>query len=205
VRRERGAVLVETALLLPLILMLVFGVIEFSFAFQSSAVLNDATRRSARTAASLAGDANLQQAVLDVAEEQLDKLPETATPIALMIYKANVHGYPGTDGNTTLNMGHLLLCEFQAFGVDDCVVWFWDPGAREFDESVGSWAPSNQTACVQPYERVGVAIYVKYHPLTSIFDPFLEREAHATQGDYGGDPRLDHVAFVFEPEPLGAC
>ena len=36
--RERGAALVETAILIPVVIMITFGLIEFSSAYQSSSV-----------------------------------------------------------------------------------------------------------------------------------------------------------------------
>ena len=47
---ERGAVLVETAILIPVVLMITFGLIEFSSAYQSSSTATAASRSAARTA-----------------------------------------------------------------------------------------------------------------------------------------------------------
>lgn len=203
--RERGAVLVETALLLPLILLLVFGVIEFSFAFQSSAVLQDATRRSARTAASHAGDTGMGDLVADVATDESRRLPNTALPVYLMIYSSNELGYPGDPENDSITVADALDCG-SPDPPFDCLLYEWDEATRSFDASGGKWDPSSQDACQQPYDRVGVAMLMAYNPLTSIFDPFLKREVDPDGKELAtGGPRIDHVAFVFEPEPLGAC
>lgn len=50
-RTERGAALVEFALVLPLLLVLVFGIVDFGRAFQSSITLTNATREGARLGA----------------------------------------------------------------------------------------------------------------------------------------------------------
>ena len=42
--RERGAVLVETAILIPVVLLITFGLIEFSSAYQSSSVASASAR-----------------------------------------------------------------------------------------------------------------------------------------------------------------
>ena len=47
-RSERGAELVETALTLPLILLVVIGIIEFGFVFQKLEVVTNAAREGAR-------------------------------------------------------------------------------------------------------------------------------------------------------------
>ncbi|MBX3442916.1 MAG: pilus assembly protein [Planctomyces sp.] len=48
--RRRGAAVVETALVLPLFLMVVMGVIEFGRAFMVAQLLTNAAREGARTA-----------------------------------------------------------------------------------------------------------------------------------------------------------
>ena len=47
-RRQRGAAVVEFGLLLPLLLVVTFGVIEFSIALYDKAVITNASREAAR-------------------------------------------------------------------------------------------------------------------------------------------------------------
>ncbi|KVT54482.1 pilus assembly protein TadE [Burkholderia ubonensis] len=47
-RKETGAALVEFALILPLLLLLLFGIVEFSIALYDKAVLTNASREAAR-------------------------------------------------------------------------------------------------------------------------------------------------------------
>jgi Flp pilus assembly protein TadG len=46
--RERGAVVVETALLLPLLLLIIFGIIDLGRAFNTKQALTHATREAVR-------------------------------------------------------------------------------------------------------------------------------------------------------------
>jgi Flp pilus assembly protein TadG len=48
---ERGGALVEFALVLPILLVLVFGIVDFGRAFQASITLTNATREGARLGA----------------------------------------------------------------------------------------------------------------------------------------------------------
>lgn len=48
VRGSRGAELVELALVLPILLILVAGIIDFAFMFQAFSVINNAAREGAR-------------------------------------------------------------------------------------------------------------------------------------------------------------
>ena len=47
-RNDHGGALVEFAIVLPLLLILVFGIIEFSLLFHNKAILSDASREAAR-------------------------------------------------------------------------------------------------------------------------------------------------------------
>jgi hypothetical protein len=49
-RRERGAELIEMALVLPLLLAVIAGIVDFAFLFQRFLVLNNAAREGARVA-----------------------------------------------------------------------------------------------------------------------------------------------------------
>lgn len=55
-RRARGAVAVETVIVLPLILLIAFASIELGFAWQRSREVNNATRSAARVASNLGDD-----------------------------------------------------------------------------------------------------------------------------------------------------
>jgi Flp pilus assembly protein TadG len=50
IRRERGAALLETALVLPLVLLVAVGIFEFGRAYQTWQVLTNAAREGARVA-----------------------------------------------------------------------------------------------------------------------------------------------------------
>src|SRR5690606_13535680 len=47
---ERGAVLIEAAIVMPLILLIVFGILEFGLAFRNTLSVSESTRAGARVA-----------------------------------------------------------------------------------------------------------------------------------------------------------
>lgn len=66
---ERGSVLVETAILVPLLLVLVMGIVDLGRSFSAQITLRDAASEGALFATSSPGDPNLIRArVLDSAE-----------------------------------------------------------------------------------------------------------------------------------------
>lgn len=69
--RDRGAVMVEFALILPLLLMLVIGIIQFGFALNAQVAIQAAAREGARVAA-VGGDG------MAAAEDSLGEMPQVA-------------------------------------------------------------------------------------------------------------------------------
>ena len=117
---ERGAVLVETAILIPVVLMITFGLIEFSSAYQSSSTATAASRSAARTASA---EALLPTYATDAAAAAATALKQVPAdePVEMWIYKANDNGYPGrtvTDFSTCTT---------------NCIKYNWLSATRAFD------------------------------------------------------------------------
>lgn len=205
--RERGAVMVETVLFLPVIVLLVFGVIEFSFAYQASTVLADSTRAAAREGGAVGGDDGTDEDgkdfvdhVNDAASVVLRKLPRGATPALMMVYKANDDGYPGAE--TSINNDVWNHCQEGDYDQPDgsCVALVWNDTTDRFDYDSGGggeWSAATHERCTQPYDRIGVAIFVEFEPLTNFFTPVLDRSA--------SNPLVDHAVFAFEPGTIEEC
>ena len=65
-RSCRGQSMVETALVLPIIILLLVGIIDFGLLFNNYIVLSNATREAARKAAVGATDEFIMQTVADL-------------------------------------------------------------------------------------------------------------------------------------------
>jgi Flp pilus assembly protein TadG len=66
-RNERGAVMVEFAIVMPLLLLLVFGIIEFGRGYNVKVQLTGSVREAARELALGGSNAEARQAVRDAA------------------------------------------------------------------------------------------------------------------------------------------
>lgn len=71
-RHQKGQALVEFALVTPLLLLLVFGIIEFGMLWKSQQVLTDAAREGARSAV-IANDDVDTDSVHSIIESALDR------------------------------------------------------------------------------------------------------------------------------------
>lgn len=180
--RERGAVLVETAIILPVFILIVFGLIEFSSAYQSKATASGAVRSAARTASALTNQSTYATAAAAAAASSLRVIPADE-PVEMWIYKANSSGYPGASGSTGFT-----TCS------TNCIKYTWNQSARDFTtnpSSGGGWPFSSQNACTQPFDEVGVYVKLKHNFLTKFF---------------GANITLtDHAVFRLEPAPAGTC
>jgi hypothetical protein len=175
-RDERGSVLVEAAIIVPLLIMLTFGAIEYGIAFRDSAEVASSTRAGARIASTLtlAADAcapgvpectafapNIAASV----EESLKDLT-SATPTMLVIYKADENGNP--PGITTNPLGWA--------GCHDCFVYDWDASAKKWinEHSSNPWSQDERLLDVchgTLLPTVGVYVVAKQQAITRLFGP----------------------------------
>ena len=82
IRSQRGAALLETAMTLPLVLLITVGIVEFGRAYQTWQVLTNAAREGARVAV-LPGtdDTAVQDRVEDYLEAGQVSYPDSATVV----------------------------------------------------------------------------------------------------------------------------
>ncbi len=180
---ERGAALVETAILIPVVILITFGLIEFSSAYQSSSTASSAARSAARTASAEAMLTNSATDAAPAAATALKIIPADV-PVEMWVYKANAEGYPGSDGNTSFSS-----CD------SNCIKYDWVQGSRSFDTANpagGGWPASSHHACDQNnWDSVGVFVKLDHKFLTKLFGVNITL--------------TDHAVFRLEPAPTQLC
>jgi hypothetical protein len=157
-RDEKGATIVEAAIIVPLLALLTFGAIEFGIGFRDSAAVSASTRGGARLASALTGAEtetfaeNTRLAVKDALNDLL-----TADPELLLIYRADENGNP---------IGGIASCT-------DCFRYDWEPNTREWiNQSSGdTWSLDERTAdvCAGTLPSVGVYVRAKQPFITGLF------------------------------------
>jgi hypothetical protein len=184
---QRGAVAVEAALVLPLLLLLVLGIIEFTFVMRDFVAVTSATRSGARIASASAAAG---QQVCDSGETgtecsnasapELAKLAANAIQLQgsalnkdqinyLLVYKANAKGYPGT----LTGWGSSPLADCRTAGA--CVAYTWVKATDKFKYSAtnGSWTTSTVNACVSNSDSVGIYVNSTHPYITRMFGSSL--------------------------------
>lgn len=199
-RSERGAVVVEAALVTPLLMLLIFGIIEMALLMKDDVALTSAVRNGGRIASANADAGPGGVAALDgsclspctpgnspmFAQMAANAIQTAGSALPkdsiqeLWIYKANDKGYPGANGNTVMSCG------------TNCVKFKWQANDDQFRYFSGSWASTSVNACANSNpDVVGVYLRAEHSFLTGFFSDGLTID--------------DHAVFTFEPLPTLTC
>jgi hypothetical protein len=162
---------VEAALVTPLLLLLVFGIIEFSLLLRDHVAVSSAVRTGGRVASTGAGAGPgvcdtgptappctpetapaLAQAAADAIQRAGSAMPQDAIDY-IYVYAANPGGYPGPTGNTTMPDG---TCGFA-----DCVKFVWVDAQNRFRYASGTWDSRTINACINDPAAMSVGIYLR--------------------------------------------
>lgn len=170
--------MVEFVLVLPILVALTFGIVEFSSAYHDKSLAADAVRAGARVGSAKATQTDFADAAVSAVNAAVSTLP-TGVPKELWIYKANSSGYPGGGSS------------FSSCGAN-CLRYTYNQGAKAFVASGGGgWAASSHQVCTQPYDQIGVYIKLQHPYVTKLF---------------GASVTLtDHAVFRFEPVATAKC
>jgi Flp pilus assembly protein TadG len=163
-RGERGAAVVEAAIILPLLLMLTFGALEFGLAFRDSAGVASASRSGARIGSAMPAQDGFQDSARMSVNEAVKDLTHS-TPVALVIYKANTAtGLPVS--------GTFASC-------GDCYRYAWDAAAKQFSSTASGepWTAAEQEAelCTPGgTAAIGVYLEAQHDFITGLFGAFSD-------------------------------
>jgi len=198
-RSERGAVVVEAALVTPLLMALLLGIIEMALLMKDDVALTSAVRNGGRTASANAGagpggvneggdcfapcsPANapmFAQMAANAIQNAGSALPKDSIQ-ELWIYKANDKGFPGANGSTVMACG------------TNCVRYKWVPSKDQFRYYSGTWTSSTINACANNSpDAVGIYMLAKHDFVSGFFGRTVNIE--------------DHAVFAFEPLPTLTC
>jgi Flp pilus assembly protein TadG len=198
---ERGAVLVEAAIVIPLLMLITLGIIEYGSAYQQDAAVAAASRSGARVASALpktdfgctpvtscsGGGTDSAVTVANAVSTALQSVG-SAAPQKLVIYDAD----PDADGNGAPNFT----------GCTHCMTYTWNTSTKQFNTTKSSgtgWLSTGQYACAantNPHgdvgpEAIGVYVQMTHTAVTHLF---------------GGNKTLSGTTVMrFEPNVSSTC
>jgi len=187
---ERGAVMVEFALVVVLMLTLVFGIVEFSLAWNVKSQAEAAVRSGGRTASALTRSDSLTVNAADAVGSALKSIDENE-PEYVMIYRVpwNGSGAPPAGGCGT-----------------NCAQYAWNSATKTFTTSTrmagSGWPASAQQNNCTPgvgadqFDQVGV--YVKVNHPFIVIQNFVPGMANSVTLD-------PYAVFKLEPSSSTVC
>ncbi len=199
-REERGAVAVEAALVTPLLLLLVFGIIEMSLLMRDHVAVSSAVRVGGRIASASADAAHIPctdpsvpcspehapgfaQAAADAIQRAGSAMPKDSIDF-ILVYEANADGFPGAATDLT---------DPEASCSTNCVKYVWSESANKFQYASGAWDSAMVNACANDADAASVGVYLQadHDFVTGIF-------AETTTVS-------DHAVMKFEPLTWETC
>lgn len=177
---DSGAVAVEAAFIFPILVLILFGIIEFSLFLRDHVALSAAVRSGARTASA---EPRMSTFKADAAGAVLRA--GTGMPFSkvhqMWVYEANAGGYPTNGGSTAGTSGNFDNCTTK------CVVFTYN--GSSFSETSGTWSETDVNACPGDAGMTNVGIFIKAHHsfVTGLFGSTVDI--------------TDHAVLRFEPIP----
>ncbi len=162
-RAERGAVAVEAALVTPLILLILFGIIEFGLLLKDDLAVTSSVRAGARMASAEPRTASFAQDAADQVAREGSALDMKLVK-ELWVYRADPT-YLSTRGTPLGGGGTFNACSA-------CVKFVWSGPQKKFVVSgTPTWGATSQNACAGDSNRDSVGVFLKFdHPaITNMF------------------------------------
>jgi hypothetical protein len=170
---ERGAAMVEMAIVLPLLVVLVFGIVEYGMLFKEKLTIAAAATSSARTGATMGTRAEADFAILQALEAGLYDQVDTSVLISVHIFKA----VPETGVKTSFTNTYTFDDSDPSCKWDPCP----DPTPGNFEGygTPGNWPPADRITTLSPggggLDVLGIEIQYHHSAVTQLI-PGIERD-----------------------------
>ena len=144
--------LIEAAIVMPLLLTLVMGIIEFGMVFSDMQTVGSSTRAGARAAVAYSRQDGYDIQAVDAVTAALTART-SGTPQEMWIYKVGSGTEPSTPGCAA-----------------DCRHYVWDSTTETWVYQAGSdWLFTDMQACKLPLDHLAVRVKVKHDMVTGLF------------------------------------
>jgi hypothetical protein len=179
---ERGSSMVEFAMVAVLLLMIVFGIVEFGLAFRDRLTVGNATQTAARVGTAVGDGPEADQVMLDSMEQTLANLPSSGIGVVKYVefYKSDANGNPdgGCPGPNCVKYDYVYqdgpgpLCDWSPCPGDD--------GSGGYG---GPWDPSQRNVEVGNLDVMGVRIVFSHDWITGGLVPLPDVDCVSPPGD----------------------
>lgn len=171
--------LVEAALVFPVLMMIIMGIIEFGLAMSNLATTGAATRAGSRTAVIYSRQAGYNTQAVAAVQATLTSV-NNATPVSMWIYRVD----PTSTNGSPVGFPTFANC------TTDCIQYTWS-GSAWSQTGGNGWSANTMNACVAPLDQLAVRVRVRHEFISGLF---------------GANITLtDHTVMRLEPQPLATC
>ncbi len=191
---DRGAALVEAALILPIFILLLFGIIDWSMFMKDKLAVTDSARVGVRTASALARVPDFSTETVKAIARAGSAMPMknlAAGKGFVLIYRANSSGLPGSW--TSMPLDALVQCQALA----DCDSYVWNGTSFSLTGVAQTpWPATSINACPTaadggPPDSVGVYVQGTHDRVSRFFG--------------AASVVSDRAVLKFEPRRRGQC
>ena len=180
--------MVEAALVLPVIILLVMGILEFGLLFTSYSTTGASTRSGARIAATRYATATPANRLVEANTIALATAADltvlnNADPVGMVIYKVNSASSDGAPFGGFPGDGMSGGC------TSSCIRYSWNPGTQAMVRTGGSW--TDPDGCGLTVDSIGVFVQTQHDFITGMF---------GSQRYVNG-----HTVMRIEPLPTDQC
>ena len=162
-RSERGAALVEAAIVLPLVLLLTFGALEFGFALSDASGLRSSVRSGARIGAALSRQPTQLPSIVDAVNEGLKSI-SFANVTDLLVYT-------GDKNSVTQQVTDCTIVSFSCVDLNPSSRNHFDLTSAAAATLAANWQTnvvSSEDACVGTAWKLGVTVVADYPGVTKL-------------------------------------
>ena len=191
-RRERGAAVVETALVITLLFTLVIGATETAVLVLDQLAVGNATREGARVGALAGSEPTADTLIVGVVEQALCS-QDFGTASKLVVYQAGADGsVPGHNPASDPTYDNLAIANTVTYVANGTFICANGNTAPNFVYDVGNWAPAiRKDTIAAGLDDLGVLIVYSHDDLTG-FLPF-----------FGGSDFTQRTVMRLEPDVQG--
>jgi hypothetical protein len=169
--------MVEAALILPVIVLLILGIMEFGLLFTSYSTTTAASRSGARLAATAYSQAGTTTAQQDVAAQQIAlataadlEVLNNAEPVGMAIFRVNS---ASTDGSP---VGGFPGPNMTGGCSSRCIRFSWNASTQTFTRTSGSWTDAD--ACGLQVDSIGVYVQSRHTYISGILGETRDVDGH---------------------------
>lgn len=180
--------MVEAALVLPVMVGIVVGILEFGLLFTSYSTTGASTRSGARIAATryapaLAADKLTEANTIALATAADLQVLNNAEPVGMVIYKVNPSSSDGAP------YGGFPAANMNGGCTSSCIRYAWNSSTKKMVRTSGTW--TNPDGCGVTVDSIGVFVQTRHSYITKLF---------------GATRHVDgHTVMRIEPLPTDQC